>query len=136
MGKEFSNGTIDFSSDFSSHCVCRARYWLNIDCCGLFTAGFTWLLIVFGMVRWYACFSIIIIFNFNPFHDFVPQITTSKIVILPWFGWSCVGITHLMLFNTISVLAFISHIQSKKHIYKKNLYSYTLWSHRNLSNMM
>ena len=70
-----------------------ARYWINKECCGLFCAVVTWGFVFFG------------------------QFATSISIIIPWLGYDVTGIINLVIFNTIAVLAVISHFRGKTFIF-------------------
>lgn len=67
---------------------CSSNYWLNMDICGLICGLISDVIILYGM----AVFS--------------------SIVIVPWYGYSIVGVIHLILFNSIGLLAMISHFRA------------------------
>lgn len=62
--------------------------WINLDPCGLFCGCMTYFLLAFGT---YA---------------------TSKFVIIPWMGYSPLGLLNLVLFNIFTILGAYSHFKA------------------------
>lgn len=65
-----------------------ADIWLNLDCCGLVCATITYSLLTFA------------------------SFVVTYCVILPWLWLSAWGCLHLFLFNSLVVLAIVSHVKA------------------------
>ena len=85
-----SNNVVSSSKVYTSRFGTEdgAKHWISLDICGWICVIITYFLIFYGS---YAC---------------------TTVVILPYFGWTLVGLVHISIFNTILFLAAICQIKA------------------------
>lgn len=65
-----------------------AQYWINSEPCGLICGCMTYFLIIYG------------------------QVATTRFVILPWLGYSIIGVINIICYNALSFVAMYSHYKA------------------------
>ena len=84
------------------------KLWINLDGCGLFTAGITQALQLFG-----AVVTHVRIFGQSGVTPTKPTINLQTVVIKPWLGGTQLGLYTSAFFVVLYLLASSSHLRGK-----------------------